>query len=305
ECGFELRPMKEGDADLRCPNAESCPAQVRGRVEHIGSRGALDIDALGEVTAAALTQPTVPVTPPLRTEAGLFNLTLEELLPIQVQVRDPETGFPTGPLRTPFQKKNGEPSIAASKLLSELEKAKSKELWRLLVALNIRHVGPVAARALADWFGSVQAIDQASESELAAVAGVGPEIASSIKNWFGQACHRQIISDWSAAGVRFATPGHPGPGAVSVGTTMANGPLAGLTVVVTGTLTGFTRTEAADAIRAAGGKPAESVSKKTDYVIVGENAGSKAAKAEKLGVPILDETQFQALLFGDLPREVS
>ena len=308
ECGTALRPMKEGDVDLRCPNAQSCPAQVRGRVEHIGSRGALDIEALGEVTAAALTEPVPPLEPPLHTEAKLFDLTLDELLPIEVIVRDWETGLPRVDengneiRRTPFRKKNGEPAAAATLLLSEIDAAKIKDLWRQLVALNIRHVGPVAARALADWFGSLAEIRKASETELAAVEGVGPEIASSIVNWFATPWHQEIVEKWLAAGVQFAIPNHPGPQAMAEaaasGTEKSenSGPLSGMSVVVTGTLESFSRTEAADAIRAAGGKPVESVSKKTSYVVVGANPGSKATKAEQLGVPILDESQFITLL---------
>jgi DNA ligase (NAD+) len=321
-CGTPLRPMKEGDVDLRCPNAESCPAQVRGRVEHIGSRGALDIEALGEVTAAALTQPDVPETPPLRTEAGLFSLTLSQLLPIEVVVRDAETGLPkvdddgVARRRAPFRKKvtrskaarvaaeqagetlpEHEPSAQATKLLDELERAKTKDLWRILVSLNIRHVGPVAARALADWFGSLDAIRAASRDALAAVEGVGPVIADQIVDWFTVDWHGEIVEAWAAAGVRFATPGHPGPEAMAAKSEEGpTGPLAGLTVVVTGSLEGFSRDGAKEAIVAAGGKSAGSVSTKTDYVVVGENAGSKETKARELGLPILDEDQFVRLL---------
>ncbi|MFT4136917.1 NAD-dependent DNA ligase LigA, partial [Microbacterium sp.] len=217
ECGAPLAPAKEGDIDLRCPNTRACPAQVRGRVEHIGSRGALDIEVLGEVTAAALTQAEPPSVAPLETEAGLFSLSLDDLVPISVVVRDAETGEPKidehgEPVRrAPFQKlgpasyppgaedmdpaerrragirkdyREVLPSEAAVKLLAELEKAKTKELWRLLVALNIRHVGPVAARALAQWFGSLEAIRAATSEELAAVDGVGEIIAESIGEWF-------------------------------------------------------------------------------------------------------------------------
>ncbi|PZR52083.1 NAD-dependent DNA ligase LigA [Xylanimonas oleitrophica] len=326
ECGTALRPMKEGDVDLRCPNARSCPAQVRGRVEHIGSRGGLDVEALGEVTAAALTQPDVPSDPPLRTEAGLFDLTLDQLLPIEVVVRDAETGLPrldddgVARRRAPFRKKltytkarraqadaagetlpEWEPSSQATKLLDELEKAKTKDLWRQIVSLNIRHVGPVAARALADWFGSLDAVRAASLEELAAVEGVGPVIAAELKAWFEVDWHVEIVESWARAGVRFATPGHPGPEAMAAQAAAGReptGPLAGLTVVVTGSLEGFTRDGAKEAILAAGGKAAGSVSKKTDYVVVGEGAGSKAAKAEELGLPILDEAQFVTLLDG-------
>ena len=326
ECGEELRPMKQGDIDLRCPNARSCPAQVRGRVEHIGSRGALDIEVLGEITAAALTQPEVPEVAPLETEAGLFDLTLEELVPIEVIVRDAETGEPrideiTGePVRRrPFQRRGPAsyppgwedatpaerraagitknhvemlPSKDASTFLAELERAKTKPLWRLLVALNIRHVGPVAARALADWFGSLELIRAASVEELAQVEGVGPTIAESLADWFEVDWHREIVDRWSAAGVQWATPGHTGPGA---GATQ-DGVLSGLTVVATGALDGFTRDEAKEAIVNAGGKAASSVSKKTDFVAAGPGAGSKLARAEELGVRVLDAAQFAVLV---------
>ncbi|MGD9606469.1 MAG: NAD-dependent DNA ligase LigA [Leucobacter sp.] len=299
ECGAELRPMKEGDIDLRCPNARGCPAQVRGRVEHIGSRGALDIEVLGEITAAALTQPEVPADPPLGTEAGLFDLTLEQLVPIEVIVRDSETGEPhldeaTGEpkRRMPFQKKDGTPSKDAETFLAELEKAKAKPLWRFIVSLNIRHVGPVAARALADWFGSLDAIRAASVEDLSEVEGVGGTIAESLREWFEADWHREIVDRWAAAGVPWATPGHPGPGAAAE----AGGVLAGLTVVATGSLDGFTRDGAKEAIIAAGGKAASSVSKKTDFVAAGPGAGSKLAKAEELGIPVLDAAQFAVLV---------
>ena len=324
-CGTPLRPMKEGDVDLRCPNARSCPAQVRGRIEHIGSRGALDIEALGEVTAAALTQPSVPAEPPLETEARLFDLTLDELIPIEVVVRDAETGEPkiderTGEpvIRKPFQRveltyppgtedmtpaerrkagirKNHKvlhPSAQAITLIEQLEAAKTKELWRQLVALNIRHVGPVAARALADYFGSLAAIEAASAEELAQVEGVGPTIAEAIVEWLAVDWHQEILAAWRAAGVRFETPGHPGPGAA----VDKEGVLSGLTVVATGSLEGFTRDGAKEAIIAAGGKAGSSVSKKTDFVAAGPGAGSKLAKAEELGIPILNAEQFKVLV---------
>ena len=311
DCGTPLKAMKDGDIDLRCPNARSCPAQVRGRVEHIGSRGGLDIEVLGEVAAAALTQPEVPAIPPLVTEAGLFDLTLDDLLPIEVVVRDSETGLPkedpdgTIRQRQPFrrnptaaEKKNGivalQPSSSAIKLLAELKKAKTKPLWRILVSLNIRHVGPVSARALADYFGSLAAIRAADRDELAAVEGVGPIIADALLDWFTVDWHREIIERWTVAGVQFATPGHPGPGAADA----VAGPLTGLTVVATGSLDGYTRDGAQEAIIAAGGKSASSVSKKTDFVAAGPGAGSKLTKAEELGIPVLDAAQFRLLVEG-------
>ena len=309
ECGTPLAPAKEGDIDLRCPNARSCPAQVRGRVEHIGSRGGLDIEVLGEVAAAALTQPTVPAEPPLPTEAGLFDLELADLLPIQVIVRDAETGLPkedddgTVRQRMPFQrnptaaeKKQGiagaQPSSSALKLLAEIDKAKTKPLWRILVSLNIRHVGPVAARALANHFGSLDAIRAATREELAEVDGVGAIIADAVLEWFLLDWHVDIVTQWAAAGVQFATPGHPGPGAAEA----AGGVLAGLTIVATGSLDGFTREGAQEAIIAAGGKSASSVSKNTDFVAAGPGAGSKLGKAETLGIRILDAEEFRILV---------
>lgn len=334
ECGTPLAPAKEGDVDLRCPNSRSCPAQVRGRVEHVGSRGALDIEGLGEVGAAALTQPLAPATPPLVTEAGLFALTLEQILDIEVIVRDKETGLPklaaeaeqgreiTTPdgatlrvrTETPFRRQRKltgkdadsafdpdgpfdgtERHIAASaatKLLDELELAKTKPLWRILVSLSIRHVGPVAARALADYFGSLDAIRAASMDELAAVDGVGGIIADALLDWFTIDWHVDIIESWARAGVQLATPGHPGPGAAS----SADGLLAGLTIVATGTLDGFTREGAQEAIIRGGGKAASSVSKKTDFVAAGPGAGSKLAKAEELGVRIINAEEFALLV---------
>ncbi|MFD1715916.1 NAD-dependent DNA ligase LigA [Amnibacterium flavum] len=316
-CGTRLAPAREDDIDLRCPNSRSCPAQVRGRVEHIGSRGALDIEALGEVGAAALTQPLVPESPPLVTEAGLFDLTLADLFPIEVVVRDAETGMVVeedgrpkrlSPYRRRRAKKDGPydpdavegfpgdaeyvPSKRALDLVTNLEKAKTQQLWRMLVALSIRHVGPVAARALAQHFGSIDAMRAASRDELAAVDGVGPIIADALIDWFAVDWHVEILDRWAAAGVQLATPGHPGPGAAAE----AGGVLAGITVVPTGTLDGYSREGAVEAILAAGGKTASSVSKKTDFVAAGPGAGSKLAKAEQLGVRILNAEQFTILL---------
>jgi DNA ligase (NAD+) len=322
ECGTRLAPAKEGDKDLRCPNARSCPAQVRGRVEHVGSRGALDIEVLGEVSAAALTQPLEPSDPPLETEAGLFALRMKDIFPIAVVVRDNETGMikltddgepkRVMPFQRRRQKRDGPfiadtsdpdgdefggdefavPSTNAVKLLAEIEKAKTKPLWRILVSLSIRHVGPVAARALADYFGSLDAIRAATRDELAAVDGVGPIIADALIDWFAVDWHVDIVDAWTAAGVQFATPGHPGPGAAVV----EGGVLSGVTVVATGSLEGFSREGALEAIMNAGGKAASSVSKKTDFVAAGPGAGSKLTKAEALGLRIIDAEQFAILV---------
>ncbi|HEX5858427.1 MAG TPA: helix-hairpin-helix domain-containing protein, partial [Microbacterium sp.] len=285
------------------------------RVEHVGSRGALDIEGLGEVSAAALTQPVRPERPPLETEAGLFELRAEDLFPIDVIVRDAETGLPrllddgTPDTRSPFRRlrKKTEPfdpdgpfdgderfvlSKSALELLANLEVAKTKELWRFLVGLSIRHVGPVAARALAQWFGSMDAIRAASRDELASVEGVGPIIADALIDWFEIDWHREIVDRWTAAGAQLATPGHPGPGAA----VEAGGVLSGLTVVATGSLEGYSREGAQQAILQAGGKAASSVSKKTDFVAAGPGAGSKLGKAEELGVRIIDAAQFHLLV---------
>lgn len=320
ECGTPLRAMKEGDVDLRCPNAFSCPAQVRGRVEHIGSRGGLDIEGLGEVAATALTQPLRPKPAPLAdadgnvTEAGLFNLTLEDLFWVDTEVIDNETGLvkldENGEhrIQTPYRRKRRPddsafdperdlsetevPSKAAISLLAELEAAKTKPLWRQLVSLNIRHVGPVASRALADYFGTLANIHAASADELASVEGVGDIIAQSLIDWFAEPWHVSIVDAWMLAGMTFETPGHPGPGKAAE----AGGVLAGLTVVATGSLEGFTREGAQEAIIAAGGKTASSVSKKTDFVAAGPGAGSKLAKAEELGIRVLNAAEFAVLV---------
>jgi DNA ligase (NAD+) len=286
ECGATLRPMSEDDVDLRCPNARGCPAQVRGRVEHIGSRGVLDIEGLGEVTARDLTTPSGGQDPLLSSEANLFGLDIKMLMSDKRFVKTIKI----------LQRDGGgtreEPTEAAKTLLVELEKAKSKPLWRFIAALNIRHVGPVASRALANHFGSLEKIEQASVEDIAALDGVGDIIASSLKEWLGVDWHQEIIRQWKAAGVPFSIPGHPGPG-VQVEVV---GPCSGLTIVATGTLEGFTREGAQEAIIAAGGKPSSSVSKNTNYVAAGPGAGSKLAKAEELGIPVLDAEGFKVLL---------
>jgi DNA ligase (NAD+) len=292
ECGTELAYEKEGDADIRCPNARLCPGQLRERLYFVASRNALDIEALGYVAATALTQPLEPEDPPVRNEGDLFHLTVDELLPIKSIVREQRTGLPkidekTGEPKvvTFFANKKGEPKKTVEKLFEELEKAKRQPLWRVLVALSIRHVGPRAAQDLAREFRSMDAIAEATEEELAAVEGVGPAIAASLKSWFAVDWHREIVEKWREAGVRMADEGAGGPR-----------PLEGVTVVITGSLERFSRDTATEAVQALGGKVIGSVSKKTGFVVAGDNPGSKYDKALKLGVSILNEDGFQVLL---------
>ena len=292
-CGTPLAPGKEGDVDIRCPNSRSCPAQLRERVFHLAGRGAFDIEALGWEAAIALTQPAEPETPPLTTEATLFELTPEQLADVRVRREKRSKGVSTGEFElVPYfytkatTKTPSKPTATTDKLFRELEKAKSQPLWRVLVALSIRHVGPRASRALATAFGSMDAIRQASEEELASVDGVGPVIAQALTEWFAEDWHRDIVDRWAAAGVRMADERDESTPRT----------LEGLTVVVTGSLEGFSRDEAKEAILIRGGKAAGSVSKNTSYVVAGDNAGTKLDKAEQLGVPVLDEDGFRALL---------
>jgi DNA ligase (NAD+) len=268
ECGSALRAITEGDVDIRCPNTQSCPAQLRERIYYIGSRAALDIDVLGYEAAVALLDAKI-----ITDESDLFAVTKEKLMTSEF-----------------FTKKDGEAGANVEKLLAALEGAKSRPLWRILVALSIRHVGPIAAQALATNFGSMKAISDASAEELANIDGVGETIAQSITDWFAIDWHRAIVSKWEKAGV------------IMVAQAAAQLPqtLAGLTFVVTGGLESFTRDSIAETIVAHGGKAASSVSKKTDYVLVGSDPGSKLAKATELGVPVIDETRFKQILSGNI-----
>ena len=206
ECGTLLAPAKEGDADIRCPNTRSCPAQLRERVFHVAGRGAFDIEGLGYEAATALLQAGVIVD-----EGDLFTLGSEDLLRTEL-----------------FRTKDGNLSANGKRLLVNLHDAKSKPLWRVLVALSIRHVGPTAARALATEYGDLDAITAASEEELSAVEGVGPTIAAAVTEWFTVDWHRAIIDKWRAAGVRMADERH-----ASIERT-----LEWLSIVVTGSMTG-------------------------------------------------------------------
>lgn len=271
ECGTVLAHEKEGDADIRCPNSRSCPAQLRERVFHVAGRGAFDIEALGYEAAIALLSAGV-----IEDEGDLFSLTAEDLLRTDL-----------------FKTKNGSLSANGSRLLENLDKAKQQQLWRVLVALSIRHVGPTAARALATEFGELEAIEGASVEQLAAVEGVGATIAAAVVDWFTVDWHRAIVDKWRAAGVRMADERDE--------SIPRN--LEGLSIVVTGSLPGFSRDEAKEAIIARGGKSASSVSKKTAFVVVGDAPGSKYDKAVELGVTILDEDGFRALLADGPPAD--
>jgi len=265
-CGTPLA-REDDEVDWRCPNTRSCPAQLRERLFHVAGRGAFDIEVLGFEAVSALLDCGL-----VADEGDLFALTAERL----------ETcAF--------FMVKQGTLSANAIRLLANLEQARTRPLWRILVALSIRHVGPTAARALAAEFGSLEAIEAGGVDALAAVDGVGPTIAASVRDWFAVDWHRAIVSKWHAAGVRLEDPDFDP-------TRAAARLLAGVAVVITGTLPSFSREEAAEAVRQAGGKVTSSVSKKTDFVVAGENAGSKYDKAVELGVPILDEDAFRTLL---------
>ncbi len=292
-CGTPLAPGKEGDVDIRCPNARSCPAQLRERVFHLAGRGGFDIEALGWEAAIALTQPAEPEVPPLVSEAALFDLKPEDLADVRIRREKRSKGVATGEFElVPYfyskgtAKSPSKPTATTEKLFKELEKAKTQPLWRVLVALSIRHVGPRASRALATAFGSMEGIRNASEEDLAHVDGVGPTIAAALKEWFAEDWHLEIIDRWAAAGVRMKDERDESTPRT----------LEGLTIVVTGSLPDFSRDEAKEAILIRGGKAAGSVSKNTSYVVAGDNAGTKLDKAEQLGIPVLDEDGFRELL---------
>jgi DNA ligase (NAD+) len=272
-CGTELAPAKESDVDIRCPNTRSCPAQLRERVFHLAGRGGFDIEVLGYKAAQALLDSGI-----IADEGDLFGLTADDLL------------------RSPFfVNKDGSLGSNAVKLLENLEEVKTRPLWRVLVALSIRHVGPTAAQALAREFGSMDAIESAIAGgrveELSSVDGVGPTIAESLNEWFAVDWHRDIVRKWREAGVQMRDERtEDGPR-----------PLQGLTVVVTGTLATHSRDQATEAVTSRGGKVSGSVSKKTSFVVVGDNPGSKYDKALSLKVPVLDEQGF-AILLADGPE---
>lgn len=260
ECGSKLRAMSQGDVDIRCPNTRSCPAQLRERIYYIGSRAALDIDVLGYEATSALLEDKLIVD-----ESDIFDLDSKKLSKSEF-----------------FKKKDGTLGANAEKLLEALNEAKQRPLWRILVALSIRHVGPTAAQGLANHFGSIAKIASASAQELASVDGVGSVIAESVKEFFAQEWRAQIVAKWAKAGVRME----------GVSSSDKAQTLKGMTLVVTGSLESFTRDSVNEAIIERGGKVSSSVSKKTDFVVVGSEPGSKAGKAGELGVPTLDEKSF-------------
>ena len=263
-CGSKLRAMSEGDVDIRCPNSQSCPAQVVERLFYIGSRSALDIDVLGYEAAAALLADKLIID-----EGDLFSLTLKDLSKSEF-----------------FTKKDGSLGAIAERFVAGLALAKKRPLWRILVALSIRHVGPTSAQALANKFGSIANIQKATADELANIDGVGGVMAEAIIEWFGVDWHKQIIKKWEKAGVML----------VDAPKEKIKQSLSGLTIVVTGSLNNFTRDGASEAIVARGGKASSSVSAKTDYLVAGDAAGSKLDKAQELGITILDEAGFKLLL---------
>ncbi|MCW2529643.1 MAG: ligase [Pseudonocardiales bacterium] len=269
-CGTELAPQKEGDADIRCPNTRSCPAQLRERLFHVAGRNAFDIEVLGYEAASALLEAGV-----VEDEGDVFSLTAEVLAGVELFTRI-----------DPRDKSRRILSANGQRLLDNLEAAKTRPLWRALVALSIRHVGPTGARALAQQFGSIERIGAASAEELAVADGVGPTMADAIIEWFAVDWHRAIVEKWTAAGVAM----------VDESVTAGPRPLEGVTIVVTGSLVEFSRDGASEAILALGGKVSGSVSKKTSFVVVGDSPGTKYEKAVALKVPVLDEAGFHVLL---------
>lgn len=277
-CGSPLRPEKEGEKDIRCPNQRSCPAQLRERLFHLASRQALDIEVLGERAADALLAAGL-----LTDEGDLFDLTADGLAQVEF--------FTRAAKKAELEAGSGERVLNANglKLLANLEEAKHRPFAKFLVALSIRHIGKGVAPDVAAAFPSIEALGSATEEELAAVEGIGPTIAESIREWFSTDWRREIVAKWQAAGCVLADePAEPGEALPQT--------LAGLSIVVTGSIPGFTRDSAAEAITARGGRSASSVSKKTDFVVVGDSAGSKADKAVALKRPILDADGFAILL---------
>jgi DNA ligase (NAD+) len=274
--------QKEGDKDLRCPNHRKCPAQLLDRVFHVAGRGAFDIEGLGSEAAWALLDAGV-----IEDEGDVFDLDEAKLLRAPLFTRAPKKGEGDQPVL----------SANGQRLLANLDAAKDRPLWRVLVGLSIRHVGPTAARALAIRFGSMQAVQDADLEQLAAAEGVGPTIAEAVVEWFAVDWHRDIVRKWREAGVRMEDERDESTPRT----------LEGMSIVVTGSLDDFSRDQAKEAILARGGKAASSVSRKTDFVVVGDAPGSKYDKAVQLKIPVLDEDGFRVLLSDgpDAAREVA
>lgn len=269
-CKTNILAVKDADVDLRCPNAKSCPAQLIERLFYIGSRQALDIEGLGSKAAAALINEGI-----LKNEADLFDLTEASLIGSEFFTKAVSAGSKTNQI-----------NMAGEKLLSQLEIAKTRPLWRILVALSIRHVGPTVAQTLAKEFSSLQSIISASGQQLASIDGVGEIIAESISEWFSIDWHQDIVKKWQGAGVSLE----------QTAPKLLSDHLTGISVVITGSMPGYSRDGANEAVTSRGGKVSSSVSKKTDFVIVGANPGSKFDKAQELGVPVLDPDGFAVLL---------
>ncbi len=279
ECGTELAYEKDGDKDLRCPNQRSCPAQLRERLFHLASRAALDIEMLGEKGADAILSAGL-----ITDEGDLFDLTADDLARTQFYTR--------ASTKKEREAGAGDRVLSANgrTLLANLEAARTRPWAKFLVALSIRHIGKGNAPDVAAAFPSVEALRDATEEELAAAEGIGPTTAAAIREWFGTDWRVEIVRKWQAAGCVLGTYGEPEPAEQLPQT------LAGLTIVVTGSVPDYSRDGAQEAITARGAKSAGSVSKKTDYVVVGEGAGSKADKARDLGRPIIAAEHFQRLL---------
>lgn len=277
-CGSPLAPEKKGEKDTRCPNQRSCPSQLRERLFHLASRQALDIEVLGWQAADALLAAGL-----LTDEGDLFDVDETGLLRTEL--------FTRASRRVDREAGAGERVLSANgeKLLANLEEAKTRPFAKFLVALSIRHIGKGVAPIVAAAFPSIDKLAAASEDELAVVEGIGPTIAAAIVEWFATDWRRAIVEKWQAAGCVLAdAPAAPGD--------VLPKTLAGLSIVVTGSIEGYTRETVAEAIVARGGKSASSVSKKTDFVVVGESPGSKHDKAVALKRPILDADGFAILL---------
>ena len=258
-CGTPL-VRREGEADWRCPNRRGCPSQGLEWLFHFAGRGAMDIEGLGYMTVMRLLEKGLIEDP-----ADIYALDADKLAQLP--------GFK---------------DKAITNVLGSIDASKDRPLWRLLVGLNIRHVGGHVAQVLADAFGSIDALMAASEDQIDAVPGIGPEIAATVREWFDEQENRQLIEKLRAAEVRLADERRVEE--------VASGPLAGLSVVLTGGLEGMSREEAAAAAAAAGARVTSSVSKKTAFVVAGENPGTKLAKAEQLGVEVVDEAEFRRRL---------